>query len=356
LNIFKISVILFYSLFVNSQNIIDLKNENKYWEDLVSSLEDSEKITPEQSGSDDFQWLLATTQKLKQVFYWDSFNKQSAKIKLENKLRNGNARNRISVFHTVWYRAAVVFVALISGAVIHSLIAEKPQIRYTEISVPAGQMTQIKLPDGSKVLLNSGSILKYPTVFGNSSRDVSIDGEAFMEIAKDPKKPFRVSTNRFSVEVLGTTFNITAYSNENHSDVTLVEGSVKIITDNNKKTQKIIPGESASINGGKLSDITQVNTQFYTSWKDGKIVFRKETLEEIAKKLERWYNVEIRFADEDLKNEIFSGTLLKYKPVEQVFKSLILLNKDVDFVSESRIDKKDVIYVKRRNFNNYNMK
>jgi ferric-dicitrate binding protein FerR (iron transport regulator) len=217
-------------------------------------------------------------------------------------------------------------------------------------------MTQIKLPDGSKVLLNSGSILKYPTVFGNSSRDVSIDGEAFMEIAKDPKKPFRVSTNRFSVEVLGTTFNITAYSNENHSDVTLVEGSVKIITDNNKKTQKIIPGESASINGGKLSDITQVNTQFYTSWKDGKIVFRKETLEEIAKKLERWYNVEIRFADEDLKNEIFSGTLLKYKPVEQVFKSLILLNKDVDFVSESRIDKKDVIYVKRRNFNNYNMK
>lgn len=333
-----------------------MRNENKYWEDLVSSMEQPEGTLQEQRGSDDYQWLVTTRQKLKQVFYWDFFNKQSAKIRLDDRLQGGNAQNKIRVFQSVWYRAAVVLVALISGAVLHSLIVETPQDLYTEISVPAGQMTQIKLPDGSKVLLNSGSILKYPNVFGNSSRDVSIDGEAFMEIAKNPKKPFRVTTNKFSVEVLGTTFNITAYSNESHSDVTLIEGSVKITSDNNEKTQKIIPGESASIIGGKLTEIAQVNTQFYTSWKEGKIVFRKETLEEIAKKLERWYNVEISFADEDLKKEVFSGTLLKYKPVEQVFKSLILLNKDVDFVSESRIDKKDIIYVKRRNFNNNYMR
>lgn len=333
-----------------------MKSENKYWEDLVASMEDPESTPPENRNSDDYRWLVSIKKKIKQVFYWDLFDKQSAKIRLDDRLKYDNVSPKLKIFQTVWFRAAVVVISIISGAVLHSLIEEKPQTLYTEISVPAGQMTQIKLPDGSKVLLNSGSVLKYPTVFGNSSRDVSIDGEAFMEIAKNPKKPFRVATNKFSVEVLGTTFNITAYSSENHSNVTLIEGSVKISTDNNKKTQKIIPGQSASITDGSLTDIAQVNTQFYTSWKDGKIMFRKETLEEIAKKLERWYNVEIEFADEDLKKEIFSGTLLKYKPVEQVFKSLILLNNDVDFVSESRIDKKDIIYVKRRNFNNNNMK
>jgi Fe2+-dicitrate sensor, membrane component len=333
-----------------------LKSENKYWEDLVASMEDPESMPPENRNSDDYRWLVSIKEKVKNVFYWDSFDKQSAKVKLDDRLKHINDPIKLKIFKTIWFRAAIVVVAILSGAVLHSLIEEKPQTLYTEISVPAGQMTQIKLPDGSKVLLNSGSVLKYPTVFANTSRDVSIDGEAFMEIAKNPEKPFRVTTNKFSVEVLGTTFNITAYSNENHSNVTLIEGSVKISTDNNKNTQKIIPGQSASITDGNLTEIAQVNTQFYTSWKDGKIVFRKETLEEIAKKLERWYNVEIKFADEDLKKEIFSGTLLKYKPVEQVFKSLILLNNDVDFVSESRLDKKDVIYVKRRNFNNNNMK
>lgn len=314
-------------------------------------MENSGATHPEGFSSDDYNWLIGTKPKIKRVFYWDSFDKQSAKIRLNNRLQVENAQREPSAFQIVWFRAAIVLVAMFSGAVLHALLQEKPQNLYTEISVPAGQMTQIKFPDGSKVLLNSGSVIKYPTMFGNTSRDISIDGEAFMEIAKNPHKPFRVTTSKFSVEVLGTTFNITAYSNDNHSDVTLIEGSVKLITDNNRKTQKISPGESAAIIDGSLTAIAQVNTQFYTSWKDGKIVFRKETLEEIAKKLERWYNVEIRFADEDLKKEIFSGTLLKYKPVEQVFKSLILLNKDVDFVSESRIDQKDIIYVKRRNYN-----
>ena len=328
-----------------------MKSENKYWEDLVASLEEPESMPLEKRNSEDYQWMVSIREKIKHVFYWDSFDRQSAKIRLDAKLKLDNIPTTLRIFQTVWFRAAVILIAIISGAVLHSLIEEKPQTLYTEISVPAGQMTQIKLPDGSKVLLNSGSVLKYPTIFGNSSRDVSIDGEAFMEIAKNPHKPFRVTTNKFSVEVLGTTFNITAYSNESHSDVTLVEGSVKITTDVDEKTLKIVPGQSASITDGKLTEIIQVNTQFYTSWKDGKIVFRKETLEEIAKKLERWYNVEIRFADEDLKKEIFTGTLLKYKPVEQVFRSIVLLNKDVDFVSESRIDNKDIIYVKRRNSN-----
>lgn len=335
-----------------------MKNENKYWEDLISSIDSSEdksliETFQNDIKSNDYQWLIKTRQQLRHVFHWDLFNKQSAKIRLEDRLQNIKPQKRQGVFQTVWFRAAVVLIAVISGAFLHSLFSEKLQNKlYTEISVPAGQMTQIKLPDGSKVLLNSGSVFRYPTEFGNSSREVSIDGEAFMEIAKDRQKPFLVTTSKFSVEVLGTTFNITAYSDENHSDVTLIEGSVKITTDNNNHARKITPGQSASIVDGNLTGIDEVNTQFFTSWKDGKIMFRKETLEGIAKKLERWYNVEIRFADEDLKKFVFSGTLLKFKPIEQVFKSLILLNKDVDFVSENRIDQKDIIYIKRRNTKN----
>lgn len=332
-----------------------MKSVKKYWEELVSLIdpacrESKLPLVMDPVTSKDYQWLLKTWQQLRQVFYWYDFDKRTAKVRLEQKLQNNHEKVSFQLMKTVWFRAAVILIAIISGAFLNTLIVGTVQEKsFTEITVPPGQMTHIKLPDGSKVWLNSGSVFKYSGEFDNSSREVYIDGEAFLEVAKDTQKPFRVNTNKFSVQVLGTTFNITAYSNENKADVTLVEGLVQISSRSNHKLNRIVPGQCASIVDGNLKVITEVNTEFFTSWKEGKIVFRKETLEEIAKKLERWYNVEIRFADEDLKKLVYSGTLLKYKPVEQVFKSLILLNKDVDFVSENRIDQKNIIYIKKRN-------
>ena len=220
--------------------------------------------------------------------------------------------------------------------------------RFTEIKVPLGQMTQIKLSDGSNIWLNSGSVFKYPTVFDQSSREVYIEGEAFMEVAHNKRKPFIVNAKEFSIEVLGTSFNVSAYSGDNQASVTLVEGSVILSSEDKSWSKNIVPGQIAAIAKGKMPAISNVNTDFYTSWKDGKIVFRKETLEEIAKKMERWYNVEIRFKNEELKKHTFSGTFLKYKPVEQVFRSLSIMDSSIDFAVENRIDQKNIINIVKK--------
>jgi transmembrane sensor len=332
-----------------------LKIKNKHWEELVSLTDTANgklNQAPKEldtAALNDYKWLINTRRQLARVFYWDEFNKQTAKINLDNRLQNNQMKSNPRFLQTVWFRAAVILIAIISGAFLNFLInGTSVSNQYTEITVPPGQMTQIRLPDGSKVLLNSGSVFKYSSEFNHSKREVYIDGQAFLEVAKNKNKPFEVNTNKFSVQVLGTIFNISAYSDENTADVTLVEGSVQIRSENNHKLDRIVPGQSASLIDGNLKEINDINTEFFTSWKDGKIIFRKEPLEEIAKKLERWYNVEIRFEDDELKKLVYSGTLLKYKPIEQVFKSFILLNKDVDFVSENRIDQKNIIFIKKR--------
>ena len=333
-----------------------MKSKNKYWNDLVSSIDPDYKESIEKTlendpvTTDDYQWLLETKQQLGSVFSWDKFDKQAAKTKLDHKLQNNPEKVSFRLMKSVWFRAAVILIAIISGAFLHSLMNRTDlENVYTEINVPLGQMSNIKLPDGSKVWLNSGSVFKYSGEFDHSTREVFIDGQAFLQVARNAKKPFVVNTTKFSVQVLGTTFNISAYSNENSADVTLVEGLVQIKSGENHELHKIVPGQSATIIDGNLKEINEVNTETFTSWKDGKIVFKKETLENISKKLERWYNVEIRFADDELRQLIFSGTILKDKPVEQIFKSFALLNKDVDFILEKRIDQKDIITIKKRN-------
>jgi ferric-dicitrate binding protein FerR (iron transport regulator) len=336
--------------------IVKVDNENKYWDDLTSELYNGGKASAAKASEEKFrefgptyQWAVELKSQLKKVFGWDFFDKKEAKLRLDYRLHKKDPR-MIRFSHQVWIRAAVILVAIISGVLLHSLISGSfKETRYTEIVVPMGQMTQIRLSDGSKIWLNSGSVFKYPTEFDQSSREVFIDGEAFMEVATDKHKPFIVNTKKFSAEVLGTSFNVSAYSTDARASLTLVEGSVLLRSDDKMWSKTLIPGQIATMATGEIPGVSNINTDFYTSWKEGKIVFRKETLEEIAKKMERWYNVEIRFKDETLKSLVFSGTFLKYKPVEQVLKSLSIMNNQIDFIYENRNDQKNVIYLVRKN-------
>lgn len=331
-----------------------MKDENKYWEDLVSDLYNSE-TKPTASGiensesSTDYQWANELKRHLKKVFAWDLFDKGKAKLRLDHQLVKTDSLV-VQLSRTFWVRAAVVLIAVISGALLHALVSGSfNETRYTEVKVPLGQMTQINLSDGSKIWLNSGSVFKYPTEFDWFSREVYLDGEAFMEVAHNKHKPFVVNARKFSIEVLGTSFNISAFSTDNQADVTLVEGSVLLNSEDKSWSKRIVPGEVAKIEQGKKAEVSKVNTDFYTSWKEGKIIFKKETLEEIAKKMERWYNVEIRFNNEELKTHTFSGTFLKYKPVEQVFKSLSIMDPSIDFTVESRASQKNIILIVKKN-------
>ena len=330
-----------------------MKDEKTYWEEILSALYNGKKkqtrqVKEEAVFEEDYRWAEQVQYQLKQVFQWDNFNKAEARSKLNSRLNTGKTRT-YNFARSLWLRAAIVLIAVLSGAMLHFMYQNIGQhSQYTEIIVPPGQMTQIKLSDGTEVWLNSGSVFKYPTEFDRASRQVYLNGEAFMKVEKNAAKPFTVNTGRFAIQVLGTSFNVDAYDEENEAKVTLVEGLVALRSTHNTWTKNIVPGQTAIITGGKTPGIEEVNTDFYTSWTEGKIVFRMETLDEIAKKLERWYNVEIQFEDQELKIFTFSGTFLKYKPIEQVFRSFKIVDERIDFVLTERADQKNLIQIKKR--------
>ncbi len=179
----------------------------------------------------------------------------------------------------------------------------------TTITCADGDRTSVILPDSSRVVLNSGSRLIFSNNFRNGSRSLYLDGEGYFSVRKDKHNPFRIKTSGIDVEVLGTEFNLKAYSNEESISATLVTGSLKV-TGNNRSvvlqpSQKLVFGkENQEISLVQMTDILSD-----TGWKDGRLVFRNQSLGELELKLERWFDVEIEFADEQVKSRRFTGIL-----------------------------------------------
>lgn len=163
---------------------------------------------------------------------------------------------------------------------------------YNIIETPPGGQYQVNLPDGSKVWLNSASSLRYPVRFTGTERRVEISGEAYFEVAHNSKMPFRVINNSQTVEVLGTHFNIMAYSDESSINTTLLEGSVKIIKEN--KSKIISPGQQTRVMNGNI-DVLTVDVNEAVAWKDGFFMFKNEDIQSIMRKISRWYNLEVQY-------------------------------------------------------------
>ncbi len=179
----------------------------------------------------------------------------------------------------------------------------------TTITCATGDKTSVVLPDSSQVFLNSGSKLTFCNNFRKGSRQVSLDGEAYFTVKKDPKNPFLVKTSAITIKVLGTEFNLKAYSNEKTITTTLVSGSLKVTGDGQsaiiKPNQKLVYSKDEK--AIDIQDITDLSPE--TGWKNGRLVFRNQSLGELELELERWFDVEIEFADEQVKNRRFTGTL-----------------------------------------------
>jgi len=242
-----------------------------------------------------------------------------------------NVENGIRTYQFRWIKvvlkyAAIIVVAFLAGNLMRPSAPAEPEIRYSELKVPFGQMSQLTLSDGTKIWLNSGTTLRYPERFAENSRSVSIEGEAFFEVSKMPDKPFTVNTPDMKVEVLGTSFNLLAYKEDVATSVTLVEGKVVIRNIEGKTIAQLSPGQMATKNKTDTNlEIRNVKITSYAAWIDGEIFFDDEQLDQIAVKLERWFNVEIIFANERLKSHRFTGTILKNKPVDQIMQALELL-------------------------------
>ena len=184
------------------------------------------------------------------------------------------------------------------------------------IVVPYGKRTSLALSDGSKVWLNSGSQMEFPTQFSEKSREITVRGEMYIEVANDKSRSFIVHTSKFNVSVHGTAFNISDYEDAEKS-VVLVEGSIEFISDYGNLTME--RGEIVAIDR-KADQIRyeSVNTDEYTSWKEGKLIFRNASISQVLEKVGRYYNIEFKGNHNMLLNKTCSGKLCLTDNIDDV--------------------------------------
>jgi len=190
-----------------------------------------------------------------------------------------------------------------------------------EAFVPLGSQAKVILPDGSVVWLNSGSTLKYNNLFGKKDRTIQLTGEGYFEVTKDKTKPFLVHTNDISVKVLGTVFNVRSYLDDPTVEVNLLEGRVNITTQSKESanTLNLAPNEKMIYNkknGTMLS--YRADAAKSAQWTIGKLCFVDASLEQIAKDLERKFDIKIKLSTKNINNEIFSGSLNLNQPLNEI--------------------------------------
>ena len=185
-----------------------------------------------------------------------------------------------------------------------------------EVVTPVGSRSEVQLADGTIVYLNYGSKLKYPQKFSGGTRNVVLKGEAYFKVAHNPKMPFVVNTGRLNISALGTEFNVFAYADEKSIETTLVNGKVMIEKTGQSYKMKnnpvsMLPGQHLSYNK-ETGNITNDhgNIEKYISWKDGKLIFKDESIVNIAHKLGRWYNTDFEFDDKESMEYTYTATFV----------------------------------------------
>lgn len=172
--------------------------------------------------------------------------------------------------------------------------------------IPKGKTYDLLLADGTHVWLNTETELTYPTNFNGDQRKVKLKGEAFFDVAKDAQKPFIVELENMDIKVLGTSFNISNYEEDKTESVTLVSGSVEVNVAQ-KGTYQITPSEQLSLSEfHQTVNIEKVDTELFTSWKDNKYIFKNARLDDILKKLHRWYDFSVAYEDALMGEKRFS--------------------------------------------------
>lgn len=194
-------------------------------------------------------------------------------------------------------------------------------MEYNTLNVPKGGEYSLILPDGSRVWLNSETTLRFPVQFAGGKRVVYLSGEAYFRVKKDTSAAFHVCTKQQEITVLGTTFNVSAYENDRFTETTLIEGKVAVEGGAERVVMK--PSEQYILDKRSgVGELKKVETEFYTSWIDGKFYFTSFTFEEIVKKLERWYDFTMIYEKDDIRQMRFSGVINKHRPIEEMLRFL----------------------------------
>lgn len=211
----------------------------------------------------------------------------------------------------------------VDGVLKYSHEKNTPQsLIYNKVTVPkGGDVVYLQLSEGTKVWLNAESSIRYPVAFSEDERKVEITGEAYFEVIKSQTKKFIVSKGSMNVVVLGTKFNVNTYDNEENIRVTLLEGSVKVQSDNSERTIK--PGQQAVLKNANIDVLNNVDVEAIMAWKAGKFVFNNTNIQLIMRQMERWYDLEkTQFDNESVKQLAFNGAISRYNNASKVLELL----------------------------------
>jgi len=257
-----------------------------------------------------FFWGLADEKEKKKIFeskdsdemlkkHWDESGSRS--LNAEDKERileqvQSRTKGKLLRMHGMWRVAAVIVLLVAIGGAIEFFVQPTQNITYIEKSNPSGARSQIVLPDNSVVWLNAQSKIIYPETFKELDRRVvELQGEAYFEVTHNKMQPFTVKTKRFDVQVLGTSFNVKSYEQNNEYMTTLVSGSVKLSDKKDTREEILKPGEMGVFHANrKAFEIREnVDVKRILAWKDGKMIFDNASFIKLTRELERWYGVNI---------------------------------------------------------------
>lgn len=256
---------------------------------------------------------------------------------------------RLNWWQTFQRLAAIFIIPLMLSFLAYFYFQAKPStfpVSFAEIECPMGARTKFELPDGSTGYLNSGSRLKYPVQFTHE-RNVDLSGEAYFDVVHNSEIPFHVKTRNLDIKVLGTTFNVIANENEQTEEIILQTGEVDISSLDGKQLTILKPNEKLTLNSEKRTFVkNEVEAAQYTSWKEGKLVFRNENMQQVACRLSRWYNAEVVVDDRLLDDYTFHATFID-EPLDEVLK-LLSITTPLSFKEEKRKSDTEGVFQKRK--------
>ena len=243
---------------------------------------------------------------------------QKALTKVKSRM-TGNRQRKTTWWEWAQRAAAVLFIPLLVTLMVqHWGGSEQELAQIMEVKTNPGMMTSLTLPDGTLVFLNSESTLSYPSRFDGDTRNVTLQGEAYFEVAKSDR-PFIVRTYGAQVRVYGTRFDVNSYDTEKIR-VVLVDGKVGVSTEDFEEVM-LEPAQLALINAEKgITVKKEINPAYYIAWQNGYFAFDNERLEDILSVLARWYNFEVLYARPEIRDIHFTASLWKDQPLEHILK------------------------------------
>ena len=267
----------------------------------------------------------------------------------ETQNKTGNVRRLITFTTRI---TAVLFLPLliITAYLWFQNNSSTDEISLLEIAAPAGSRVHFELPDGTIGTLAGDSKLSYNSDF-KVNRELEINGQAYFDVAHDKKHPFRIAANGNTVEVIGTRFSLSACPDEDLTDLILEEGKVIFKSALAKEKYEMRPGERLLKQKGIVQRST-VETWKYTAWKDGRLVLRNDSMEELAKRIEKWYHVDVQIESPSLNEYTFRG-VFEDESLEEVL-GLLKMTSSINYKIEERklnpdgtFTKKKVIFIKK---------